>query len=78
MPTQNGSSKTAPPSPPFDFTIENFGSVFLVRCENELAKKAPAEFGEPDSQWFGDALVVEPRFIGSLVSSLREDGWRVG
>ena len=60
-----------------DFTIENYGSVFLVRCVTEPAKLALRQSVEPDAQWFGDALAVEPRFIGGLVSSLREDGWSV-
>jgi hypothetical protein len=77
MARHSGSSKTPTPSPQVDFTVENYGSLVFVRCQNESAKKALVEFAEPDAQWFGDALAVEPRFIGGLVSSLREDGWRV-
>ena len=64
-------------SGPVDFTIENYGSVFIVRCDTERAKNALRQLVVPDAQWFGDALGIEPRFIGGLVSSLREDGWRV-
>ena len=76
MPRQDSSS-TISPSPEVDFSIENCGSVFFVRCGSESARKHLAEFVESDSQWFGNALAVEPRFVGGLVSSLREDGWRV-
>jgi len=64
-------------SPQVDFTVENYGSVFLVRCVTEPAKLALLQSVEPDAQWFGDALAIEARFIGGLVSSLREDGWSV-
>lgn len=71
---QNASSKAPTPSPQVDFTVESYGNVFFVRCQTEAAKKALTELGEPNSPWFGDALAVEPRFIGGLLSSLREDG----
>ena len=77
MPQQNGASKTSAPSPETDFIVDHYGSVFFVRCQHESAKKALAESGQPHGPWFGDALAVEARFIGGLVSSLREDGWRV-
>jgi hypothetical protein len=75
---QQRSSKAPAPLPQLDFPIENYGSVFFVRCESESAKRALLQFAEPHAHWFGDALAVEPRFIGGLVSSLREDGWWVG
>jgi hypothetical protein len=71
-----GSSKPSAPSPGADFTVEDYGSVIFVRCQNEPARKALENFGEPNSPWFGNALAVESRF-GGLVSSLREDGWKV-
>ena len=74
---QNGSTKASTPPPAADFIVEHYGSVFFVRCQSAAAKKALVEFGEPNSPWFGDALAVEPRFIGGLVSSLRENGWSV-
>jgi hypothetical protein len=77
MPGQNDSSNPSAASPEADFIVEHYGSVFFVRCQDETAQKALAEFGEPNSPWFGDALAVEPRFIGGLVSSLRENGWSV-
>ena len=77
MPRQNGSTSTPAPPPAADFIVEHYGSVFFVRCQNAAAKKALVEFGERKSPWFGDALAVEPRFIGGLVSSLRENGWSV-
>ena len=77
MAKPNGSSNTPTTSPQVDFTLENYGSVFSVRCEHASAQKALAAFDEPGSRWFGDRLAEEPRLIGGLVSSLREDGWAV-
>ena len=77
MSKQTRPSKTSTPSLQTDFTVENYGSVFFIRCHTERAKKFLVQSVEPDAQWFGDALAVEPRFIGGLLSSLREDGWRV-
>ncbi len=69
--------KLTPAPPPVDFTVEYYGSVFLVQCHSDAAKAALLQFAERDAQWLGPALAVEPRFIGGLVSSLRESGWRV-
>ena len=77
MAKPNGSSKTPTPPAQIDFTVENYGSTFFVRCEHESAKKALAEFNEPGSRWCGDRLAAEPRFVGGLVPSLREEGWKV-
>jgi hypothetical protein len=74
---QNRSVHSPTPPPQADFTVKCYGSVFFVRCETAFAKQALHHFVVPDAQWFGDALGVEGRFIGGLVSALREDGWRV-
>ena len=60
-----------------DFKVENHGTVFLVQPLNVAAQAHLEENVEEDAQWFSGALVVEHRFIGGLVSSLREDGWEV-
>lgn len=68
-------SSTSPPQ--VDFIVECYGSVFFVHCETAVAKEALHHLVVPDAQWFADALGVEARFIGGLVSTLREDRWRV-
>lgn len=78
MSNRNPSVSTSASSLQFDFTVENFGTIIILRCNTERAKTFLLKFVEPDAQWFGDALAVNARFIGGLVSSLREDGWRVG
>ena len=65
------------PAAAVDFTIENYCTIFLIRCNTDRGKQFLFQAVEPDAQWFGDALAVERRFIGGLASSLREDGWTV-
>jgi len=55
------------------FTVEPHGTIVLVRpltsdCRNWLHKVT-------NGQWFGGALVVEPRFVETLVAALVEEGY---
>lgn len=60
-----------------DFTIENHGSIFLVRPQNEPAREHLAENVQEDAQWFGDALVVEHRYARDLAAALEDNGYTV-
>ncbi len=60
-----------------DFTVENHGSICLVRCGNENAKNHLKENTSDESQWHGDALVVEPRYLDLLVECLLDGGFSV-
>lgn len=77
MSTRNHSARTSLPSVPADFSIENYSSVFLIRCETERGRQFLLNSVALEAQWFGDTLAVEPRFIGGLISALRENGWEV-
>ncbi len=60
-----------------DVSIANHGSIFLLR---PLTRAASAWFEENiggDAQWFGRALVVEPRYVGAIVEGLQEVGLEV-
>ena len=55
------------------FSIENHGSLVLVR---PLTADVEAWLQEhTDGQWFGNALVVEPRYVGDLVLGLVAEGF---
>lgn len=58
-----------------DYTIENHGSLFLVRPHSIDAKAWLVE--HTDGQWFGGALAVEPRYIAGLAEGLIGDGFSV-
>lgn len=70
------SPATAPESP--DFAVENHLSLVLVR---PLTPEANAWLDEnvanPDTQWFGGALVCEPRYVSDLVAGIEGDGLTV-
>ena len=70
---------------PVDIRVENHGSLFLLRWltpegENWIADNC----GEPEGehylnprQFFGRALVVEPRYVADIVNGAREAGLEV-
>lgn len=60
-----------------DYTVENHGSVLLVRSQNTAAEQHLQAHVSDDSQWFGHALVVEPRYARALVEQLGDDGFSV-
>jgi hypothetical protein len=57
------------------FNIENHGSIVLVRPLTEDVTAWLNENVDDEAQWFGDALVVEPRYVGPLVEGLIEQGF---
>lgn len=60
-----------------DFTFENHGSIWLCRPQNDAAREHLEENVSEEAQWFGGALVVEPRYVEGLVGGLRDNGWSV-
>ena len=60
-----------------DFTVQNEGSIFLLQPCTDAARSWVAEFLPEDRMEFAGAIVVEYRYIGSLVEQLRSEGWVV-
>lgn len=60
-----------------DYRIENHGSVFVVYPQNADAKENIRENAGLESMYWGDGLVVEPRYVWDLVQVLNNEGWRV-
>lgn len=60
-----------------DIRIEDNGSISLVRPLTRKAKDWIDENVQDDAQWFGRALVVEPRYLPFLVSGMVEEGLRL-
>lgn len=61
-----------------DFTFSNHGSIWLCLPKNKAADKHLHSHVSRESQWFGDALVVEPRFVRDLAERLDDAGFQVG
>jgi hypothetical protein len=61
-------------SSPTDFICENHGSIFLLRPVSPAASAWVEEHLPPDRLTFGNAAVVEPRYVWAILSGLQEDG----
>lgn len=62
------------PSPlPPDFVVENHGSICLLRCKTEAARAWVIE-NAPHANWWAGSIVVEPRYIESVVDGIEGDG----
>jgi hypothetical protein len=60
-----------------DFRLENHGSLFLLHPLNSVAKNWMGEhlpMDNPETQFWGDAIVIEPRYVAPIVDGILEDG----
>jgi len=60
-----------------DLSIQNEGSIFLLRGLSEAGKAWIAEHIPADAQSFGGAVVVEHRYIGDIAAGAANDGLEV-
>ncbi|QXN71178.1 hypothetical protein RCDURKIN_122 [Rhodobacter phage RcDurkin] len=59
------------------FSVENHGSVFLIRAHTDDATAQLQLMKEEDEdlQFFGSALAVEPRYVEQVIEQLRGAGF---
>lgn len=57
------------------FNIEDHGSIVLIRPLTADVSTWLGEHTAADAQWFGNALVVEPRYVVDIVTALVEEGY---
>ena len=57
-----------------DASVEHHGTIYLVHPLTEPALAWLTEHVSEDSQWFGNALAVEHRFVADLVAGMRDAG----
>jgi hypothetical protein len=60
-----------------DFKLENRGSLFLLRPLNPVAQNWMSEnlpVDEPETQFWGDAIVIEPGYLEPIVDGILADG----
>jgi hypothetical protein len=57
------------------FTVEDHGSIVLVRPLTPDVTTWLQENTDDEAQWFGAALVCEPRYVAPLVAELIEQGF---
>jgi hypothetical protein len=63
--------------PASDYTVENKGTLLLLRSSNPRAYDWLVNHTDPEAHWFGRALVVEHGYIEDFVDRLRSDGFTV-
>ncbi len=74
MSSHNDSFVASGSSPTVDFLCENHGSVFLLRPVSPAAFAWIEEHLPPDRIAFGNAVVVEPRYVWAILVGLQDDG----
>jgi len=57
------------------FTIEDHGTIVLVRPLTGDVEHWLVANTHVDAQWFGNALVVEPRYVEALYLGLVAEGF---
>jgi hypothetical protein len=60
-----------------DLSIQNEGSIFLLRGLTDAGKAWIASNIPDDAQSFGGAIVVEHRYIGDIAQGAVNDGLEV-
>ena len=58
-----------------DFIVTHHGTLALFEPQNDEAREHLEENVSDEAQWFGNALVVEPRYVLNLVAGLEEEGF---
>ena len=61
-------------SPTFDFLCENHGSIFLLRLVSPASFDWIESHLPSDRITFGNAVVVEPRYVRAILAGLQEAG----
>lgn len=59
-----------------DYRAEFNGSLYLVRPYTAACQAWLEQVTGDEAQWFGGALVVEPRYFESLKQGLYDEGFR--
>ena len=60
-----------------DFRCENHGSIFLLYPLSESAKSWVEENLPSDAQWFGNAVVIEHRYVWAILEGIQNDRFEV-
>jgi hypothetical protein len=71
--TASGNSPTSRP----DFICSGYGSLYLLRPLNQTARLWIETHIHPEHQTFADSVVIEHRYIQSILIALNEDSLEV-
>jgi hypothetical protein len=67
--------KGAPMTTTADIQVENHGTILLFRPQTDAAREWLTAHVDSEAQWFGGALVVEPRYAADLAQGLEDEGF---
>jgi hypothetical protein len=70
----SGSSPTESDPRPPDFLLENHSSIFLLRPISPAAFIWVEQHLPSDRFTFGNAVVIEPRYVWAILVGLQDDG----
>ena len=74
MSSHNDSFIASGTSPTVDFLCENHGSIFLLRPVSSASFDWIESHLPSDRITFGNAVVVEPRYVWAILVGLQDDG----
>jgi hypothetical protein len=57
-----------------DIVIRDYGRVVLLEALTSRAHEWLASYAQKDAQWCGEALAVEPRYVGPIIDAAQFDG----
>ena len=60
-----------------DFTLENHGSIFLMRPRTKRAAAWLDDTAPEDAQFFANALAIEPRYVPNVAAAARGEGFTI-
>jgi hypothetical protein len=61
-----------------DIRLSNHGTIVLLHGDTPAGHHWLVEHTPEDAQWFGDAVVAEPRYVGPIIEGALGDGLNVG
>lgn len=61
-----------------DFFVENHGSIFLLRAASPAGNSWINEHLPEGRMTFGDAVVIEHRYVWAILEGIENDGLMVG
>jgi len=60
-----------------EFTVQNEGTIFLLIPNSEAAQEWIEEHTPDTAQYFGNAVVVEHRYIADIIEGIQQSGLEV-
>jgi hypothetical protein len=61
-----------------DLLVRNEGTLVLLRPTTDAAATWLRESTPEDATWWGGALVVEPRYVESILFGAADEGFTIG